>query len=109
MIIVTITHHVREGQMDAAHLRIGGNTDLMARQPGFVFRHTGSPDDQPRQIITVTGWHSHADMDAWDAAKRAAAGAETGASIYERIERAIIEITDERWATGMGRQSTKPI
>ena len=109
MIIVTITHHVREGQMEAAFDRIGGNTDLMARQPGFVFRHTGSPEGPPRQIITVTGWESRTDMDAWDAAKRASAGPETGASIYERIERAIFEITDERWAAGMGRKSTKPI
>lgn len=108
MIIITITHHVHEGQKGAALERIGGNSDLMARQPGFVFRHTGSPDDPSRQIVTVTGWESRADMERWDAAKRAAAGAETGASIYERVERAVIEITDERWAAGMGRQSTKP-
>mgnify|MGYP001327276762 CR=1 FL=1 len=104
MIIVTITHHVRDGLIEAARRRIGENTVQMSRQPGFVFRHTGTPPGEPRRIVTLTAWASETDMARWDAAKRASAAGESGASVYERVERSIVEIDDERWGNVEGRR-----
>lgn len=102
MIIATMTHHVRAGLLDVALRRIGENTDQMARQPGFVFRHAGSPAGQPLTVVTVTGWESEADMANWEASSRPTAGADAGASVYERLERSVITVTDERWAKSVG-------
>jgi heme-degrading monooxygenase HmoA len=97
MIIVTITHHVRSGELEKARRRIGENTEQMARHPGFLFRHTGSPIGEPQQIVTVTGWGSREDLESWDAAKRALPGQDSGMSVYERVERSTIETYDQRW------------
>ena len=105
MIIVTMTHHVRVGMLDAALHRIGENTSQMAGQPGFVFRHTGSPAGQPLTVVTVTGWESEADMANWEAGRRPAAGGDAGVSVYERLERSVIAVTDERWAGSVQRRA----
>lgn len=97
MIIVTISHHIRDGSLDTALQRISDNGTEMAAQPGFVFRHTGSPADAPLTVVTVTAWASRGDMDTWDALKKArSAGADAGASVYERVERLVIDVFDRR-------------
>lgn len=97
MIIVTITHHIREGSLDTARRRISDNGTEMAAQPGFVFRHTGSPADAPLTVLTVTAWASRGDMDNWEAAKKArSSGADGGASVYERVERMVVDVFDQR-------------
>jgi len=97
MIIVTISHYIREGALETALKRIGDNGAEMAAQPGFIFRHTGELAGEPLTVVTVTGWATRTDMDNWDALRKARTPAtDAGASVYERVERMVIDVFDQR-------------
>jgi hypothetical protein len=98
LLVITICHYVKTGRVDDARARILSNTEGMARLPGFLFRHTGSPGDAPEQIITVTAWRSAADRDRWDAIKGKIAYPPNQVDLYERWEIYEAEVFDARWS-----------
>jgi len=104
MIIVTMTHFVRPGQIAQARRRIRSITEQMAAQPGLVFRHVGGPPGEPDQIVTVTAWQSKAHLDAWEAG-RPAPSHDAGQSPYDRLERLLIEVGEECWSASAPGQA----
>jgi hypothetical protein len=100
MLVITVCHYVKPGQVDAARKRIASNGDLMSRQPGFLFRHTGNPPGRPSEIITVTGWRGAGDRDGWNRVKSTLTYPADQSDPYERFEQYECEVFDARWAEG---------
>lgn len=100
MLVITVCHYVKPGQVEAARARIAANGEMMSRQPGFLFRHTGNPPDRPAEIITVTGWRNAADRDAWNTAKAQVTYPPDQSDPYERFEQYEAEVFDARWGEG---------
>lgn len=100
MIVVIVRHFVREGRYQAAKARIAGNTDRILAQPGILFRHTGDAVGEAEEIVTVTGWRTSADRDAWDAVRKAEPPQGNLSEFYTGYETREIEIFDARVAQG---------
>lgn len=99
MLVITVRHLVKPDHVDQAKARIAANTELMCRQDGFMFRHTGSPPDEPREVVTVTGWRSAAHRRAWDEQKGKVVYPPDQRDPYERVEQIEAEMFDVRWSS----------
>lgn len=100
MLVIMICHYVKPGHIEAARERIAANGDLMSRQPGFLFRHTGTPEGRPAEIITFTGWRSAGDRDGWNRIKENIRYPAHQTDLYERFDQYECEVFDESWAKG---------
>jgi heme-degrading monooxygenase HmoA len=98
IVIAIVIHEVRPGKLAAAKARTDGNTELMAAQPGFLFRHCGlRRGGEGERLVTVTGWASAADQAAWTAHKQALPPESDPDELYLRYESFSIETYDDRW------------
>jgi len=97
MLVIFVRHHINPGQFAAAKSRIFGNTDAMAKMPGFVFRHTGTPPGSEAEIVTITAWRDAADRAAWDERRKASPPPGDPKVLYARVDTHEVDVADARW------------